>query len=45
MLASRGANPYTIKYLMGHASIQTSMIYIHTSLAMVEQDLSRISGM
>ncbi|MBO4403070.1 MAG: site-specific integrase [Bacteroidales bacterium] len=45
LLADRGANPYTIKYLMGHASIQTSMIYIHTSLAGVESDLARIGVM
>ena len=43
-LANRGANPYTIKFLMGHASIQTSMIYVHTSLSGVEEDLLRIVG-
>ena len=45
LLANRGANPYTIKYLMGHASIHTSMIYIHTSLAGVVSDLTRIGVM
>lgn len=29
-LGDAGVNPYTIARLMGHASIVTSMIYVHT---------------
>lgn len=42
ILAEKGANPYTLKFLMGHSSIQTSMIYVTTCMKGIETDLSRI---
>ena len=42
ILAEKGANPYTIQFLMGHTSIKTSMIYVTTCMNSIEADLSRI---
>lgn len=41
-LAERVRDPYVILALMGHASVKTSMIYIHQSGASVAERLSGV---
>ncbi|MDR1225512.1 MAG: tyrosine-type recombinase/integrase [Prevotellaceae bacterium] len=43
MLADITANPYLIMDIMGHSSIKTSMIYIHSSSERVKKQLQNIA--
>ena len=42
LLAAYVKDPFIIKQLMGHADIQTSMIYIHTSNELIKEKLKNI---
>ena len=42
LVAKYAGDPYTVKELMGHNDIRTSMIYVHISQQLVKERLKKI---
>lgn len=41
-LASRGANPVSIKNILGHSNLRTTEIYLHSNLKQMREEIERL---